>query len=307
MPNNLHSVLMIRPSSFRHNHETAKNNYFQNQNFNLNNNIVLKNALLEFDNLVSKIKDCGINVNVFHDDNKEDTPDSIFPNNWITFHENKRIAIYPMYAKNRRLERNEDLFKFLEKNNIFINEIMDYTSAENKGLFLEGTGSMVFDRLNQKAYCSISERTNEHLIYEFCNDFEYMPIVFNSFHTHKNERKPIYHTNVMMCNGTHYSVICLDAIDDQAEMKKVVESLEDDNKEIITISEEQLKLFAGNMIELRKNKNSFLFMSETAYLSLEGNQLKRLKAHSELIYSSVDTIEKCGGGSVRCMIAEIFN
>ena len=196
MPNNLHSVLMIRPSSFRHNHETAKNNYFQNQNFNLNNNIVLKNALLEFDNLVSKIKDCGINVNVFHDDNKEDTPDSIFPNNWITFHENKRIAIYPMYAKNRRLERNEDLFKFLEKNKIFINEIMDYTSAENKGLFLEGTGSMVFDRLNKKAYCSISERTNEHLIYEFCNDFEYMPIVFNSFHTHKNERKPIYHINI---------------------------------------------------------------------------------------------------------------
>ena len=307
MPNNLHSVLMIRPSSFRHNHETAKNNYFQIQNLNLNNDIVLKNALLEFDNLVSKIKDCGINVNVFHDDNKEDRPDSIFPNNWITFHENKRIAIYPMYAKNRRLERNEDVFKFLEKNKIFINEIIDYTSAENEGLFLEGTGSMVFDRLNKKAYCSISERTNEHLIYEFCNDFEYMPIVFNSFHTHENERKPIYHTNVMMCNGAHYSVICLDAIDNEAEVKKVIESLEDDNKEIITISEDQLKLFAGNMIELRKNENSFLFMSETAYLSLEKNQLKRLKAHSELIYSPVDTIEKCGGGSVRCMIAEIFN
>ena len=306
MPNNLHSVLMIRPSSFRHNHETAKNNYFQIQNLNLNNDIVLKNALLEFDNLVSKIKDCGIYVNVYNDDDIEDTPDSIFPNNWITFHENKRIAIYPMYAKNRRLERNEDVFKFLEKNKIYINEIIDYTSAENEGLFLEGTGSMVFDRLNKKAYCSISERTNEHLIYEFCNDFEYMPIVFNSFHTHENERKPIYHTNVMMCNGTHYSVICLDAIDNQAEMKKVVESLKDDNKEIITISEEQLKLFAGNMIELRKKENSFLFMSETAYLSLDKNQLKRLKAHSELIYSPVDTIEKCGGGSVRCMIAEIF-
>lgn len=298
---------MIRPSSFRYNHETAKDNYFQNQNFNLNDDIVLKNALFEFDNLVSKIKDCGINVNVFHDDNKEDTPDSIFPNNWITFHENKRIAIYPMYAKNRRLERNEDVFKFLEKNKIFINEIIDYSSAENKGLFLEGTGSMVFDRLNKKAYCSISERTNEHLIYEFCDDFEYMPIVFNSFHTHENERKPIYHTNVMMCNGTYYSVICLDAIDDKAEMKNVVKSLEDDNKEIITISEEQLKLFAGNMIELRKNNNSFLFMSETAYLSLDNNQLKKLKAHSELKYCSVDTIEKYGGGSVRCMIAEIYN
>jgi len=307
MPNNLHSVLMIRPSSFRYNYETAKNNYFQNQNFNLNNDIVLKNALLEFDNLVSKIKDCGIYVNVYNDDDIEDTPDSIFPNNWITFHENKRIAIYPMYAKNRRLERNEDVFKFLEKNKIFIHEIMDYTSAENNSLYLEGTGSMVFDRINKKAYCSISERTSEDLIYEFCNDFEYMPIVFNSFHTHENKRKPIYHTNVMMCNATHYSVICLDAIDDQAEMKKVVKSLEDDNKEIITISESQLKSFAGNMIELRKNKKSFLFMSETAYMSLEEDQLIRLKTHSELIYSSVDTIEKCGGGSVRCMIAEIFN
>lgn len=307
MPNNLHSVLMIRPSSFRYNHETAKNNYFQNQNFNLNNDIVLKNALLEFDNLVSKIKDCGIYVNVYNDDDIEDTPDSIFPNNWITFHENKKIAIYPMYAKNRRLERNEDVFKFLKKNKIFIHEIMDYTSAENNSLYLEGTGSMVFDRINKKAYCSISERTSEDLIYEFCNDFEYMPIVFNSFHTHENKRKPIYHTNVMMCNATHYSVICLDAIDDQAEMKKVVKSLEDDNKEIITISESQLKSFAGNMIELRKNKKSFLFMSETAYMSLEEDQLIRLKAHSELIYSSVDTIEKCGGGSVRCMIAEIFN
>lgn len=298
---------MIRPSSFRYNYETAKNNYFQNQNFNLNNDIVLKNALLEFDNLVSKIKDCGIYVNVYNDDDIEDTPDSIFPNNWITFHENKRIAIYPMYAKNRRLERNEDVFKFLEKNKIFIHEIMDYTSAENNSLYLEGTGSMVFDRINKKAYCSISERTSEDLIYEFCNDFEYMPIVFNSFHTHENKRKPIYHTNVMMCNATHYSVICLDAIDDQAEMKKVVKSLEDDNKEIITISESQLKSFAGNMIELRKNKKSFLFMSETAYMSLEEDQLIRLKTHSELIYSSVDTIEKCGGGSVRCMIAEIFN
>ncbi|MAU63508.1 MAG: amidinotransferase [Flavobacteriaceae bacterium] len=307
MNHNVQSVLMIRPAAFRSNDETAKNNYFQNKNFSLNNNIILKNALLEFDNLVSKIKDCGITVNVFNDNKKKDTPDAIFPNNWITFHRDKRIAIYPMYAKNRRSERNEDVFSFLEKNKIFINEIIDYSSAENNDLFLEGTGSMVFDRINKKAYCSISERTSEHLIYEFCNDFEYMPIVFNSFQTYQNKRKPIYHTNVMMCLANNYCVICLDAIDDKDEMKKVIESLKDDNKEIITISETQLKLFAGNMIELRQNKISFLFMSETAYLSLDKDQLERLSTHSNLVYSSVKTIEKYGGGSVRCMIAEIFN
>ncbi|MDA7810324.1 arginine deiminase-related protein [Flavobacteriaceae bacterium] len=307
MSTNLHSVLMIRPSSFRRNAQTAINNYFQNHELNLKNDLILKNAILEFDTLVFKIKECGINVLVFQDDLKLDTPDSIYPNNWITFHSDKRIVTYPMYAKNRRLERNEEVLDFLEKNNIQINELIDYSSAEENEIFLEGTGSMVLDRLNKKAYCSISDRTNENLVYEFCNDFEYMPIIFNSFHDHKGKRKLIYHTNVMMCIANDYCVICLDAIDNKEEMKKVIESLKDDHKEIITISEYQLEQFAGNMIELRKDKNSFLFMSKSAYNSLDNSQLKKLNIYSELVHSSVNTIEKCGGGSVRCMIAEIFN
>ena len=307
MGNNLHSVLMIRPSCFRRNSETATNNYFQNKILNINQDLILKNAILEFDKLVFKIKQCGIDVHVYQDDLKRDTPDSIYPNNWITFHSKKRIALYPMYAKNRRLERNEEVLKFLEQKNIIINESIDYSNAEKKEYFLEGTGSMVLDRINKKSYCSISERTNEHLVYEFCNDFQYMPIIFNSFQDHQNNRKPIYHTNVMMCIAQNYSVICLDAIDNKDEREMVKKSLEDDNKEIITISENQLKLFAGNMIELTKENKSFLFMSQTAYNSLNENQLERLKSFSKLIYSSVDTIEKCGGGSVRCMIAEIFN
>ena len=307
MGNNLHSVLMIRPSCFRRNSETATNNYFQNKILNINQDLILKNAILEFDKLVFKIKQCGIDVHVYQDDLKRDTPDSIYPNNWITFHSKKRIALYPMYAKNRRLERNEEVLKFLEQKNIIINESIDYSNAEKKEYFLEGTGSMVLDRINKKSYCSISERTNEHLVYEFCNDFQYMPIIFNSFQDHQNNRKPIYHTNVMMCIAQNYSVICLDAIDNKDEREMVKKSLEDDNKEIITISENQLKLFTGNMIELTKENKSFLFMSQTAYNSLNENQLERLKSFSKLIYSSVDTIEKCGGGSVRCMIAEIFN
>ena len=298
---------MIRPSCFRRNSDTATNNYFQNKILNINQDLILKNAILEFDKFFFKIKQCGIDVHVYQDDLKRDTPDSIYPNNWITFHSKKRIALYPMYAKNRRLERNEEVLKFLEQKNIIINESIDYSNAEKKEYFLEGTGSMVLDRINKKSYCSISERTNEHLVYEFCNDFQYMPIIFNSFQDHQNNRKPIYHTNVMMCIAQNYSVICLDAIDNKDEREMVKKSLEDDNKEIITISENQLKLFTGNMIELTKENKSFLFMSQTAYNSLNENQLERLKSFSKLIYSSVDTIEKCGGGSVRCMIAEIFN
>ena len=307
MNNNLHSVLMIRPSCFRKNPETVANNYFQNQILNINDDSILKKAIQEFDNLVSKIKKCGIEVYVYQDDLIQDTPDSIFPNNWITFHTKQRIALYPMYAKNRRLERNDEVLNFLEQNNIIINQSIDYSNAEKKEFYLEGTGSMVLDRINKKSYCSISERTNENLVYEFCNDFKYMPIIFNSFQDHQNSRKPIYHTNVMMCIAENYSIICLDAIDDRDEREMVKNSLKDDNKEIITISENQLKLFAGNMIELRKDNKSFLFMSKTAYDSLSKNQLKRLNSFSKLIYCSVDTIEKCGGGSVRCMIAEIFN
>ena len=307
MSSNLHSVLMIRPCNFRVNQETLENNFFQTKSIQLENDFILNQAIIEFDSLVKKMKASGINVLVYQDDFKHDTPDSIFPNNWVTFHKDKKIAIYPMFAENRRLERSENVIVFLEKNNVKINEIIDYSEAEKNNLFLEGTGSMVLDRINKKTYCSISERTSENLIDEFCSDFNYMPIIFNSFHTVDSKRQKIYHTNVMMCVGKKYAVICLDSIDNKNERNKVIQSLEDDNKEIIIISEDQLNSFAGNMIELIVNKNSFLIMSQIAYNSLNKNQIERLSKYSKIISSSVDTIEKCGGGSVRCMIAEIFN
>jgi len=302
------SILMIRPSSFRSNSETTVNNYFQKlENNKLPADFILKKALTEFDDLVEKIKFCGFKVHVFQDDLIKDTPDSIFPNNWVTFHDKKRIAIYPMYAKNRRLERNENVIKYLENKNLVFDNIIDYSSAESDGLFLEGTGSMVLDRLNRKAYCSISERTNEKLVYEFCEDFDYMPIVFKSFHNFNNNRMPIYHTNVMMCIASHYAIICLESIDNKIHKKNIYQSLNDDNKEIIEITEKQLESFSGNMIELVNEKGSYLFMSETAYKSLNKNQISQIEKFSKLVYSKVDTIERCGGGSVRCMIAEIFN
>jgi len=298
---------MVRPSCFRVNNETLKNNFFQSKINDISNDSILNQAIMEFDSLVEKIKASGIKVFVYQDNLKHDTPDSIFPNNWISFHQNKTIAIYPMFANNRRLERNEDVIVFLEKNNIEINEVVDYSEAEHNNLFLEGTGSMVLDRINNKAYCSLSERTNENLIDEFCNDFKFIPIIFNSFHTVDSKRQVIYHTNVMMCVAEKYVIICLDSIDNVQERKKVIQSLEDDNKELIIISENQLSSFAGNMIELKVNNDSIIIMSQNAYESLDDAQIKKISKYSEIISSSVDTIEKYGGGSVRCMIAEIFN
>ena len=302
----IQSILMVRPSGFKTNIQTLKNNFFQNIS-NLNENELLEKAQQEFDNLVDKIRSNGIPVIVFQDDQKHETPDSLFPNNWISFHKKNTIALYPMFAENRRLERNFELIKFIEKNGVIINNIHDYTEAENNNEFLEGTGSMVLDRINNKAYASISERTSENLVDEFCEDFDYMPIIFKSFQSHNNKRKLIYHTNVMMCIASKYCVICLDAIDDEVEKNKVIQSLKDDKKEIINIDNQQLNSFAGNMIELIFDNKSYLIMSYSAYYSLSAQQIKNIEKYSQIIYSDVSTIEYCGGGSVRCMIAEIFN
>ena len=306
MMSNLHSILMVRPSSFRTNTQTLQNNHFQKIS-DSSDEIILQKTLIEFDNLVNKIRSYGIPVTVFQDDLIFDTPDSIFPNNWISFHTEKKIVLYPMYAENRRLERNENIIKKVESTGVLIDTILDYTKAELNNQFLEGTGSMVLDRKNKKAYASISERTSEILLDEFCDEFNYMPIVFESYQNHGNRSYLIYHTNVMMCVADKYSVICLESIKSEDEKKKVKQSLIDDGKEIIEISSKQLDCFSGNMIELIYNKKSYLVMSETAFKSLSENQLSSINNYSEIIYSNVDTIESCGGGSVRCMIAEVFN
>ena len=306
MMSNLHSILMVRPSSFRTNTQTLQNNHFQKISV-FSDEIILQKTLIEFDNLVNKIRSYGIPVTVFQDDLVYDTPDSIFPNNWISFHAKKKIVLYPMYAENRRLERNENIIKKVESTGVLIDTILDYTKAELNNQFLEGTGSMVLDRKNKKAYASISERTSEILLDEFCDEFNYMPIVFESYQHHGNRSYLIYHTNVMMCVADKYSVICLESIKSEGEKKKVKQSLIDDGKEIIEISSKQLDCFSGNMIELIYNKKSYLVMSETAYKSLSENQFSSINNYSEIIYSNVDTIESCGGGSVRCMIAEVFN
>jgi hypothetical protein len=301
------SILMIRPVAFRMNEQTAVNNYYQKVLDGLSAETVNQKAQQEFDAFVAKLRKVGVNVVVVEDTLEPNTPDSIFPNNWISFHENGDVVLYPMFAENRRAERREDILDTLEDEGFVINEIMDYTLAEEDNVFLEGTGSLLLDRENGKAYCALSPRAEEELMIEFCEDFEFTPVIFEAFQTVNGERKLIYHTNVMMCLGDTFAVICADCIDDKKERKMVLDSLRGDDKEVILITEDQVNNFAGNMLEVKGNDGKrYLVMSESAYKSLTKKQIAQLEAHVEIIHSSLDTIEACGGGSARCMMAEIF-
>ncbi len=307
MKQTTNSILMIRPVAFRMNEQTTVNNYYQKVLDGLSPENVNKKAQQEFDTFVTKLRKAGVNVTVVEDTLEPNTPDSIFPNNWISFHENGDVALYPMFAENRRAERREDILDTLEDEGFQINQIVDYTSAEEDDVFLEGTGSLLLDRENGKAYCALSPRADEEVMIEFCEDFELTPVIFEAFQTVNGERKLIYHTNVMMCMGDTFAVICADCIDDKKERKMVLDSLRGDDKEIILITEDQVNNFAGNMLEVKgKNDERFVVMSESAYKSLTKKQIAQLEAHVEIIHSSLDTIEACGGGSARCMMAEIF-
>ena len=305
MRQSTNSILMIRPNNFGFNEETANDNHYQNKEFFESNSN--KNAQKEFDNMVNNLKQNGISVHVFQDDDINYTPDSIFPNNWISFHENGDIGLYPMYAKNRRLERRPEVLEFLEEQGFGIENIVDYSGAESENKFLEGTGSMILDRENRIAYCSISNRSNEDLFIDFCEDFEFTPVLFNSFQSVGDERLPIYHTNVMMCVTMSYVIICLDSIDDKKQRKNVCEFIKKSEKELINISENQVEKFAGNMLELLNGKGeSVIVMSKSAENSLSENQKNTITNYSKIISSDINTIELCGGGSARCMMAEIF-
>ena len=301
------SILMIRPVAFRMNEQTAVNNYYQKVLDGLSAATVNEKAQSEFDTFVAKLRNVGIDVTVVDDILDPDTPDSIFPNNWISFHENGDVALYPMFAENRRLERREEILDLLEEKGFEIENIVDYTDAEIDGFYLEGTGSLLLDRANAKAYCALSPRADEELFIEFCEDFDMEPVLFNAFQTVNGERKLIYHTNVMMCLGENFAVICADCIDDKKERKMVLDHLKKDNKEVVLITEDQMNNFAGNMLELQgENNKHYLIMSASAHQSLTEKQVDQLQKHAEILSSSLDTIEACGGGSARCMMAEIF-
>lgn len=301
------TILMIRPVAFRMNEQTAVNNYYQKVVDKLLPETVNAKAQQEFDDFAEKLKAAGVNVIVVNDTTDTDTPDSIFPNNWVSFHENGDVALYPMFAENRRSERREDILDMLEDQGFVIENIVDYTSAEDDDIFLEGTGSIVLDRANHKAYCALSPRADEELLIEYCEDFEYTPIIFEAYQTVNGDRKLIYHTNVMMCIGETFAVICADCIDDKKERKMVLENLKEDGKEVILLTEEQLNNFAGNMLQVKAaDGKSYLVMSEAAKQVLTKDQITKIEKHTEILSANLDTIEACGGGSARCMMAEVF-
>ena len=301
------TILMIRPIAFRMNEQTAVNNYYQKPATGLSAEEIQQKALTEFDTYVEKLRAHDIDVIVLDDTSVSSTPDSIFPNNWISFHDDGQVILYPLFAENRRLERREDVIDQLVSYGFQVAEVIDYTDFEVKNMFLEGTGSLILDRENKIAYAAISARTDSDLVEKFAQHLGYHPVVFEAFHDVEGQRLKIYHTNVMMCIADHFAIICLDSIDDKKEREEVEQTIVNSGKEIIELTEKQVNSFAGNMLQVEnKGGKTYLVMSTAAHISLTNEQLGNIEKYCPIIYSSLETIEELGGGSARCMMAEVF-
>lgn len=300
------TLLMIEPVAFYHNAETAVNNYYQEETQASAEEIQTK-ALKEFNLFVEKLRAKGVQIITIKDTLSPHTPDSIFPNNWNSTHIDGTLVLYPMFAENRREERRDDIVEALRNEGFRLNKIISYAPEETHEVFLEGTGSIILDRVNRLAYAAISPRTDADIFVDFCNDMLYQPIMFRAYQNVGDQRLPIYHTNVMMCVADEYAVICLDAIDNAEERMYVVDYLKSTGKEIIEINEEQTQNFAGNMLQIHNDQaERFLVMSTRAYKSLNEEQRTKIEKYNPVIHSDLTTIEQLGGGSARCMMAEIF-
>ena len=296
------TILMIRPAAFGYNPETAFNNYFQSPS-SLSREDIQLSAIKEFDNMVRLLKKHEINVMVMDDTPEPAKPDAIFPNNWFSTSPEGLMAVYPMYAPSRRAEKRDDILRWI-KENFLVNDLQDWSEHEMEGRFLEGTGSMVMDHDNKLIYAAISERTNISVLEKFAATNGYQAITFIA--TDRNNH-PVYHTNVVMTLGNEFAVLCEDAIEEEWELIAIRQLLESTGHTIIPITKDQMHCYAGNMLQLKNNKEEkLLLLSQTAFDSLRKEQKQMLEAYSRLVPIPVPTIEKVEGGSVRCMIAEIF-
>jgi len=297
------TVLMVRPANFGYNPETAENNSFQSNDGGLSVEEIQTLALKEFDDLVRRLRDLEIQVIVIDDTEKPIKTDAVFPNNWVSFHQGGYVVTYPMFSKNRRLEKRDDIVNLIEQQ-FKITKRYSFDYYEEKDQFLEGTGSMILDRENQMMYACLSPRTDVKVLEKFAvlSNFRKM-----MFHAVDKQGEPIYHTNVMMAIGRSFAVVCLECVKDEVERKKLEDSLRRNGKEIVNISLDQVELFAGNVLELEKpDGTGLLVMSQQAFKAFDAEQINTLKQHVDFLYSPIPTIEKYGGGSVRCMLAEIF-
>ncbi len=297
------NIMMIRPAKFGYNSETAKNNAFQTKDEKGESLETHMAAQQEFDELVAKLRSVGVNVLVIEDTATPVKPDAVFPNNWISLHGNGSVVTYPMFAENRRIERRQDIIDQLSEK-YDIEKKYSFESYEEESLFLEGTGSMIFDRVNKVLYACLSARTDIEVLNKFGVLMDYRVVFFHSVDSEGND---IYHTNVMMALGEDFVVICLDTIKDELEKQKVLKSFKETNKRIIEISYKQMEQFAGNMLEVYgKDAKRYTVMSKAAYKSLTPEQINNINKTSNILYSDIKTIEQYGGGSVRCMMAENF-
>lgn len=298
------TVIMVSPNHFGFNPETAESNVFQHHVSDSEEEIQSK-ALAEFNGVVNKLKEQGINVLILESRDDAITPDAIFPNNWFSHHSDGRLVIYPMLAPNRRAERQTIKLKdLLTENKITVSEIIDLTEDENSGKFLEGTGSLVLDRENKVAYAMESPRTNHEEFNKWCEMMDYKGVFF---HAYDKEGFAIYHTNVTMSVGKEYAVICLDSIKNPEEKQLVKSSLENAGKEIIELSVDQIYKYCGNTLQVISSDGSpKIIMSKTAQNGFNAEQLEKLKSHGEIISVEIPEIEIVGGGSARCMLAEVF-
>ena len=296
------NILMIRPSSFGYNEDTSKDNFFQSKVDNMNDNEIQLAAIYEFENMCSILRENGINIIVCENEKNKNLSDDVFPNNWISFHKDKYV-IHSMYAESRRKEKNISFIETLNNNGFNYSLLNDYTKYEESDVFLEGTGSVVLDRKNKVAYCSISKRSNLNLFEKFCKDIGYSPITFTS---HDSNGGIVYHTNVMMSIGDDFILVCLESILDEDERKKVKESIEITGRNIVEINFKQMESFAGNLLQLGEPGNKVIVISNLAFGSLTSSQKQILSSESKILNIPIPTIQKCGGGSVRCMIAELI-
>jgi len=302
------TILMIRPVRFGYNEETAENNLYQQKLEAQSPSEIQAAALEEFNSFVRKLENAGLRVIVIDDTPEPSKTDSIFPNNWISTHQDATVVTYPMWAPSRRLERRNDIIEKLQQLGYRIENRVDYASFEAEEKFLEGTGSMILDRENLIAYACVSARTDKDLFADFCRSFGFRPVIFTASQTTaEGGLAEIYHTNVMMSVGENIAILCDEAIRDVEEKQIVNKLLSESGKEVVHISEQQCNHFAGNMLQVRnKAGEKILVMSEQAYRSLTEQQVSRMEAHCQILHSPLYTIEACGGGSARCMMAEIF-
>lgn len=295
-------ILMVRPAAFSFNEETAASNTFQNK-ISIDDETLLQSVIQEFDVFVETLRQHGIIVTVIEDTAYPKKPDAIFPNNWVSFHENGTVIFYPMHAPNRRTERRMDVIDDL-RDRFEISEIIDFSFYENENRFLEGTGSICFDHVNRVAYAALSPRTDKELFEKLCKKIGYKPF---SFQAHDRAGTEIYHTNVMMCMGEKFAVICAESILNQQERNHLLQNLENTGHEIIDIDYQQMVAFAGNMLVVKNVQNeNLLILSQSAFDSLSAKQKLRLGKYAQLLPVQIKTIESIAGGSARCMMAEIF-